>query len=93
MDVNTGKIYCCANGIHIYVNTSDFLVIVLCMVVPVKPVCVVQGWARLVYNAYPVLVYLQDNVVQSLDSMATSLLSIASNDLWSVMVHTFLAKQ
>ena len=49
-------IYCCADGIHMHVYVTDFLVLVFYMVVPVKLICNVQAWARPVYNMYPVLV-------------------------------------
>ena len=45
------------------VHVSDFLVPAFCIVVLGEPVCYVQVWARIVYNAYPIFVTVQHDVL------------------------------
>ena len=58
------------------------------MVAPGQSVCNVQVWAKFVYNANPILVYVQHNALQLLRQHG----HIFENDgLWSVMMYTSLA--
>ena len=61
IDVHTGMFTDVLMAFMFTLIPANFLISVFCIVVAGQPVCDVHIWARLIYDAHPVLVYSQHN--------------------------------